>query len=147
MRTLKHAYMLRSKAKPGRYLLREMDSCWFPMQLSSSERIETGGQQFICETDRRKAEAIAEEWNGKNAEQVEVVEVLRGFVPARKKPKDEPPCARDYPNDLVWRRDVYGIIFKTGGTGSEQGTWEKGWDDAVDSMETQIGEMKGADAT
>ncbi len=148
MRTMKIAYMLRSEKYPKRYLLREIDPVWETSRLSTSEQINTYGQQFICETDPARAKEIADRHNSKAGpdDQVVVVKVLRGFVPWQPKMKknDFVSLPHGVANDLVWRCDVYRMLHEIGGTGAEENSWADGWDKAVDTAVENLENMEGA---
>jgi hypothetical protein len=133
MRTMKRMYMLRG-VKTGRYMLESKDGCWLPLRLGSSEDLTSENpMSFVCNKDKAKMEAMAGAWNSlkpsEGIEEVEVVEVLRGF--ALPQPRKDAPSI-PVKNDLVRRRDIYNLLFGIGGSGACPGTWDSGWDQATD---------------
>lgn len=129
MTRMKKAWMLQG-VRTGKYLLEESDEFWFPYELSDTDGGEDEARRdFMIFRSKKEAESFAKLWNSRqDHEAVKVVPVIAGFIELE--PGDE--IVDEIDNDLVWRRDVYRMLYGIGGTGADENSWADGWDKAIE---------------
>lgn len=143
------------RANNGQFLAKPKDELCELMEGHGTQPAHSESEftKFLVYDKKKYASQAAKAWNKHVRDEqlpndwlAEPTSVMYGFVLARNTLHDDEDVMDELgvPNDLVWRRDVWHEINTQGGSGSEAGTWDAGWDDATQEALNAVEAVGGA---